>query len=536
MLLICLFYAAGTPSAFALKAASPEEIAAIQKQMHVANKMDAEVKKADLALYNAKTAKAGKTEIIKLERMLALEKNKQSAARTVAIHMTIVAYGLEPANPRGTSVVPLTNGRTIAWLPVAREREGRHIQDAAGESKYLAQPRKSLAGKLYPDGVAYIYPEAFQQGVGYLASTILHERIHFEQSTTAGKGDKLRRAELEVEALQAEKDNERHFFDPNDPADLAHISALAVALADEKSAAAEDKKERAKLLNRLRAMISPSAPLDMFESKMHTNAELADIRGLVAEARGQADRARHEREARSHAAAEKTARLDHDARLRIIWTDLARRSCANPGSVTQAELDGLQNPYQEDFQLSTAIHNGLDLCGVAVYQQLARGMDAEELRRKSTPVEAIALQPAPQTQVAPSKAHTPFSSALPRLRNLAVRACNDPRFVTVDRNLLQPHHPYLFSQDEDDRTAGELSVGLGACASRLFHRLIAAIRAGEGGRISAEWVEETAAAYSRESSPSPIYTEPPGGGTSPPPGDGRGCEIISGLPVCSRPM
>lgn len=488
------------PHAFAIKEASKEEIAAIQEQIYTANKMDAEVKAAELKVSLAKAAKVAEDKIIALERARDRVKDKQNAARTVAIHMTIQAYDLAPANPRGASVVAPTKGRTITWLPVAREAEARPIQRESGEFENQPQPKKDLVGKVYPDGVAYIYPDAFNRGVGYLASTLLHERVHFEQMTTKGKGNKMRRAESEVEAYQAEKDNELFFYDPKiNEAEMAETEAK---LADEKSAAEQVKKERSSFPNRLRDLLGTSAPPDMFESRLHTNAEMADISRLVAQARSQVDIARRDRESREEAsrvAAEKSA---HDNRLKNIYADLARRSCANPGSVTQAELDALPKSYGTEAM--GTYPRGLDECSGRLYSSLVFGTTAEALRtaaglktpetaRPASPVRAV--QPEPQPINAGRNAPNPFWVYLPKLRDIAVTACNSPGRASIDISLVRPNPPYEFSSPRDNDIAASLSAGLSGCQRRLFDKLFETIRLGHGTSIDSQWINRLAAEY-----------------------------------------
>ncbi|MBI2384556.1 MAG: hypothetical protein HYV14_00945 [Elusimicrobia bacterium] len=74
-----------------------------------------------------------------------------------------------------------------------------------------------------------------------------------------------------------------------------------------------------------------SAMIDSYETetervkKRALEEAVVEARGLVAEARSQAN----------------IARRDHDERLKNAYADLARRSCDHPGSVSQAELDAL---------------------------------------------------------------------------------------------------------------------------------------------------------------------------------------------------
>lgn len=142
------------------------------------------------------------------------EKAKKYAALTKAIHMTIEAYGLEPDKPIGTSVMQSTNGRKLTWLPVAREMEAHEIERLNGSRSEIEQPKEKVYGITYPDGTTFMDPSVFEDGPGFLASYLLHERIHFEQITTDGKASKLTYAALQEEAYKAQVDNANIFFDP----------------------------------------------------------------------------------------------------------------------------------------------------------------------------------------------------------------------------------------------------------------------------------------------------------------------------------
>lgn len=239
--------------------------------------------------------------------------------------------------------------------------------------------------------------------------------------------------------------------------------------------------------------------------------EEAALESVREEARGLVEQAREQ---------VKIAQRDHDARLRIALVDLARRSCADPGSVTQAELSALPDFYDDEFRRNTAFANGLDNCGAMVYLQVSKRMSAEKLRQISTPVVAAPLQrapPAPQAApLAPPSPQAavpsiPFSSVFPGLRDLAASACRSPGSAVVDRHLIHPSHQFSFAQDWEDRSAASLSSGLGDCPRRLFYKLIETIRAGQGEAITELWVRDWAAVYSRsQDTPSFDYSPPTG--------------------------
>ena len=203
------------------------------------------------------------------------------------------------------------------------------------------------------------------------------------------------------------------------------------------------------------------------------------------------------------------AHRDHDERLRNTYLDIAQRSCANPGSITQAELDSLAKPHDTS---SMGLRDG-ELSGVCAsgYLMLLRGATAEDLRMESSPPQMPAdlnptFPPLPKSPQMPAQiiAKTPFSSVLPGLRNHAVWACSSSDEVPIDSNLTNPNNPFSFWKEMDDKTANKLAAGLGDCEAKLFRELIRVIRNGEGHLISPGWVKETAAEYR----PRPIYSTP----------------------------
>lgn len=531
LLLSCALLASGVQLAFA--APSQTTIDDIQRQIHAANKMDSKIITAEGNLAAAIKAKANPASIVEFRKLVAREKDKQSAARTKVIHRIIEEYDLAPANPSGTSVYSLTKGRVIEWLPVAREREERHIQNDSGHFERQPQPRKAIAGKVYADGVAYIYPEAFTRGVGYLASTILHERIHFEQITTAGKGDKLRRAELEQEAYQAEKDNERRFFNPNIPDEKAAMDEIAADLNIETAEADRIRKERATIVGKLKDMFRPTNTQDMFESRTHTNEELADIKSLVALARSHAEAAHREklkREASAKEAAVQASQREHDRRLRETIINLTRRSCDNPGSVSQAELSVLARPFQKegDFRWMAPLEPrdfpGRDHC-VNIYSYLAYGgRDFEKLRQAATPSErpSLVATPVMPEKEAPTSANIqankhPFSRILPQYKSYAINACRAPAQIKWD-SMFFIAYDYSY-RDYDDKLIRELKNGMDDCAQKLLDYFVdIKRRTHNSDALQPAVIRDRVAAFT------PVYWSPGRGG-----GEEPGCEYDSNI-------
>jgi hypothetical protein len=279
------------------------KIQAIAAQIRAANRLDSEVNGAEQNLARAKTAKASKAELHRLELQLEREKDKQRAAYTRAIHMTLDAYDLHPRIRTGTSVMPQTRGRVIEWLPIAHDRAAREVRAADGSTTRVPQPRMDLAGAAYPDGVVFIDPSTFNHpaGVGYLASTLLHERTHFEQYITAGRGDVMTVAKAQREAYDAERIHSGYFLDASIPAQKAAIDEVETLWAEEDAKVKAREQRDRTLVGRLRNWYEPETLSTAFDARPRTNEELAAIKQ-------DAERLRAEIAAEN---AERTTRINH---------------------------------------------------------------------------------------------------------------------------------------------------------------------------------------------------------------------------------
>lgn len=202
----------------------------------------------------------------------------------------------------------------------------------------------------------------------------------------------------------------------------------------------------------------------------------------MAEAREAADSGRR--------AQEKASREDHDERLRQALAGLTARSCANPGSVTQADLDALTLPYAENLALTPWPASVADC--MSVYMYLAgNGRDAETVRLLSTPPPALAADPAP----AVGARTIPFAQALPKVRAFAAASCKAPGLVPLTEDVTRSREELLFLPSDDD-AADRLEAGLDDCGRRLFRRLIAVIRNGNPRYITNGWIKERVEEYS----------------------------------------
>ncbi|MDP3541341.1 MAG: hypothetical protein Q8T11_02605 [Elusimicrobiota bacterium] len=268
------------------------------------------------------------------------------------------------------------------------------------------------------------------------------------------------------------------------------------------------------LLKKKKYLNGPASELRNIEVS-NIEAEIMRVRGKsLAEAQQEAHGIVEQARAQA-----KIAEREHDERLKMTYADMAIRSCSNPGSVAQAELDALPVPYQKNLLTATAIPWGFDDCSVRVYMNLRRGADAEEIRRLATPV-ALAVQPPPEPQLArqpspspqPIQATIPFNSTFPRLADLAAAACASPSRASLGSQPLRQSSPDSFSRDRDDVVAARLAVGLGECPRKLFYELIETIRSGQAASVNDRWLQDKAARFT----PPAYYAPPPR--SSPPTG------------------
>lgn len=251
------------------------------------------------------------------------------------------------------------------------------------------------------------------------------------------------------------------------------------------------------------------------ESRILAEA-MAESRRLIAQARAQVE----------------IEHREHDERLKRTYVDMAIRSCAIPGSVTQTELNSLPDPYQENLQTSSRLPRGLDDCAISVYLRLGRGVDAEGIRRHSTPTAPIDVNPDPSLPqpARPIRAPVaavpmiPFNSTFPRLKDIAETACASPAKAALGTHELQPSFPYSFNTKLDDEVAARLSANLGDCPRQLFYKLIEMIRSGKGPAVNNQWLRDMAAQYS-----TPVYIAPSRGRQVDPP-----CSEQNGVWGCPK--
>lgn len=436
-----------------------------------------------------------RTEIARLKKV-------QKNAAEQAMWLTIRAYGIitfegtEPKLPKGTSFLRSPEiGQEITWVPVFEDKHTFEIQDAAGN--VVGTLKLDDAGNTASDGVSRIFPEAFISPA-ILASYIIHEKIHFEQFTDPHRGPVKTSGELEVEAYKTEQ----KLLDEGPLVFSAHERTL-----QEPYIAKNLQKRTAQALRERAAMAKGNPPLDV-SIISHPKVE---IDGLIQQAKDQIE----------------IAQRDHDERLKKALGALTSRSCANPGSVSQEELNGLSQPYDDSFSVGK-LPNGAENCS-SVYLYLAQGgRDAEALRTFSSPPPDF-YKPIQPTPIQPIQSQIPsFSSIFPQLKEFAIATCHGKQPAQPIYNLYRKYDIIRWYEDDQAR---KLTAGMDNCSRQLFNKAIAKTRDDNGYfRLSSEWVKGVLAANPPEpvTAPVPGYTPPQEKPQDPP------CFWQDGYRVCPK--
>ena len=490
-----------TQGALGLQRAKPQDYRDITDQLSKKKNAEAEIDRQKLALKAARGDEALslviKQEIARLSRI-------QKNAAEQAIWLTMRAFDIIPFADNlpildsGDSVLASPEkGTRIGWLPAFEEVGKKTILVEGGRPAGFRDVKPNVAGNTASDGISRMFPGAFDSP-SELASIIIHEQIHFTQNTTRGKSDVKTTAELEVEAYEYEA---TLLLDPNNPLGYSkEIHDRQLDRLDEILNGKDGKEGKRALARRERAAVDRSngrrpAPVPSLAS--HSEDE---IKRLVQEAKDQI----------------LIAQRDHDERLRNTLRRLTARSCKNPGSVTQSELNGLPRPHRRGFLFEDAIPVGPENCS-DVYIYLGEGgTDANILRIKAlysslprTPAEG----PAPLHPIKPKL----FNSIFPEIKEFAIAACRNMR----RRPYISDYYGDYSVMDSDERIARDLMVGQDNCSQQLFYRIIERTRANGGYfALTSDWVDGVVKANTPAPVTPPTYVAP----TPAPPGGGGRCE------------
>ncbi|MFI5345429.1 MAG: hypothetical protein ACHQ51_03540 [Elusimicrobiota bacterium] len=504
LFLIVIFI--GAIPAYALQPATPEQFQTIQGYLDQANelikgpdgieKYTADLKDAELAPnHDERTIEGIKNEIAGLTRQRNLAFDK-------AIHLTLRAYGIVPADadgrlisPNGRIVMRGFKGKQAAWIPVADDNIPRFALEPSG--KAVEVPRRVYEDGSEPaavtrfDGVTFMFPKSFTTP-GMLALTLLHERTHFEQFTTPGKGDKTTEAEREVAAYQAElrqmnqiglSDEEKKvmnnfLFGNPETGQRSILDFWKEQVLDQRSRAGWKSPWGD-------GRASPAYALPG-KDRSDRQSQFDDLDGVVA--------------AEIKTAAEESRAIakqrNDSARLKSALGDLAEKACADPESVDQAQLDAFPSGGDTSSILTGSSPELDSDCARTVFiyigLELAQGheLNLENLFAAAHPPTAAPLPPPLPLEplpVRPAPAD-PYWQAR-ALYNLSWKACQPGGVITQDYfDALGP-----FPASGPIPGASGMAAGLTGCWRSVFDRLLAANRPGTDltAAILVQWAAET---------------------------------------------
>lgn len=391
----------------------------------------------------------------------------------------------KPHGARGT--MDWVDGINAQWTPrISANNDDFRAIKTRGGTHYASVNTAAFAGATLPNGDVIIASSQLADAIqfrnpGILAQTIYHESVHFNELITTGWKTTQ---DTEVSAYSAVEAHDDVFKLPKDILDknAAELAANRAALLAGKGSA---------------YVITPKEEKAIKEIVDRQQADEVDL-------------AKYYENLKTQVAKDKAGR-ESDERLRESMLDLAVRSCAVPGSVAQAEIDALPNPYQPDFIDRGPYPVTRGQCVAEVYAYLGEGgATATELTSRSSRLqEPIAIRPI-TTPPAARPVPPPFSSYLPIIKEFARAACLSPEQAPLSSAL---YSSYNFSHwAYDDMIAKDLMVDMGACQRQLFQQLIDAIRGNQAYGIDRAWIRRMVAMNTPAPESGTTPGSSPGGG------------------------
>lgn len=433
------------------------------------------------------------------------------------INDTRKAYGIKPVKFSAPIAMPGGfDGTRATWNPRFGEMDlTRERINKDGHSIAMGQPHPYEA-ITWVNGDIVITIDAFRFSPAYLASVINHETIHYDQFTDPSRGPRSTQLAREREAYNMMRGiTFRSVFN------LSTVELGAVETSYQNAISHAVNSPNGNMVG-----ASGTYWIDLTLNPNGKDLLIQTMRDAKELAAKQKERQEQER------------RDDHDARLRETIISLTRRSCDNPGSVSQQELSVLPRPYQKpgDFRWMAPLEPrdfpGREHC-VNIYEYLAySGRDAEALRKASVPQQApapiVAVPVAPRAPVVPIEAtKIPFSRVLPDFKSYANDACRAPQQLKGSTTLFSAydHSARTF----DDALIQDLKNGMDDCSRRLFDYLIDANRRNDYDAIQPEAIQAKVNALT------PAHPGG-GGGYAPPRRSEPGCEYDPNLggTVCPK--
>lgn len=415
------------------------------------------------------------TKLSMWEQQLDALKAQQAAKCQKLIEETRAAYGIEPHRWSDELVLKGEFNKTRAnWSPKFGEwSETRTASNRFGDQILMMYPGPYVA-LTWENGDIVITIDAFAFSPGYLAAIIKHETVHFDQITTLGRGDKMSPAGRENEAFHAMQGVNSRIFNLT-PSEMARIQS------NYESAIKHSSSQQG----------SPFGASGFDSINLTENPDGEELlRQKIKEAMESA--------ARNRERLELERQRDIDARLKSTIIDLAKRTCAEPGSVTQAELDALPSKRNQD---SSNYPTGVSHCELIIFIAISTGENADSLQRRAAPGKAVPIQgetptpmqPArgyPPSRAIPNEAGVPLSTVLQELKRQAGLACQHQGRIGVAGDLFNPRVRY-FQEPRNEQTAAAIKAGLGPCEGHVFQRFFEMLRDERGSEITEQWLVDT---------------------------------------------
>ncbi|OGR61198.1 MAG: hypothetical protein A2X36_12945 [Elusimicrobia bacterium GWA2_69_24] len=440
-----------------------------------------------------------------------------------AIDMTRNAYRVDPLSPAGRVAKPKDSqgdwatGIKAEWNVefVHDTKNYVHLVGGQGENHFLGGQinLRDAGGRTYPDGHVVIFRQVFEDVVakgnpGPLAWLLYHESRHFEDLVGRGWGS------LEQNEVRGYTES----FKKADAFELSGGDILKLkGIRDGYLRAIRDGKQ---------SSLFPTPEEEKWNESEYTRIqdELAKFQQGYDSLKNQVAA---EKEARRQRELTDSVRVsDSDA-----CADLARRSCGQPGSVTQKELDFIWSHMSDGLHVSFEVEarsRGLGACETKVYVHLMTSRMSHAARVDGASLSDLARRTKSET------AWNDMWEAAFTAQNLAATYCADPKSVQSFSGSIRRIGHYLDTYSDFYGYVREIAAArtdaIGNCAMRVIDEALPRGLPGPGRQWSfnPEDFRRSAARHS----PGPIG---PGSGQELPPvrlpGNGG---MEPGVPDCLR--
>ncbi len=385
------------------------------------------------------------------------------------------------------------DGKQITWFPTANELEARKGIDPREWNNF----RFKNKGATDKSGVSVIFKKAFETP-NSLALTLCHEKVHFEQFTTKGRGDAKRFHQREIEAWGLEKLHAAGLGLTGDELRAHEIEADGQIHENELLDALELAKKKAskKRWNPREAeILQPHSERELEEISRRADELDAIVAAELEFARQ--EREKVEAEKREVAKAEERSRREAVGRdsLGYLWAGC--ESACRRGGLDRTFLNIPMVPEREFYcENGPVTMSADDSCVIRIYGmvlgQICRGVPFdpnplnETIRTVFGPGPGVAppvlgVDPSPRPGVIEASAPPGARWALEKL---AAKACADPSGLTREDTAGLNWFP--------DRNLGPMADvpdNLQGCARELFGELARLnMTGGRGGGIDLEWL------------------------------------------------